>query len=482
MKVLPIALRNQYIRVSFMNCNQKVSNSIYNGHNFGTHESHSAPEIRENPKDKEEAISTPDQRMSAAHSNPGRPARLSNGKLNALTVTTLDGANSAWVTDSDTSADEDFQSGIRNRSCTHSAPEHSILDRKQVMNYRRALWVSGPDELQLLSYLAFVKYLGFTARKIAIIFTSEISNDYIIKDESGKLIDSIDNLAKIAKKQPVALNLSYTHKELIITDEKLERFEKGPFDAVTNFFDQLARVDADYFLYSIKVILPSAEGEPNPEFDWPRTYAETEADHVAEIYELVMSSGRSFKGSVGGYFWSKYHAHSFYDSLYNWMYSLHEPGSLADIFTHHFFSNVICNSDWADMDKADNVNIFFHTNFLCAKAIHWYGENYDDDNEDDDEEEEDPYYAIKDKIKSAAELIKQAEILTKEGRNPESFLSWVSPLPHVWKEIISRTGGPDMSYREKEHIVLDFLYNRGFFSKYKAQRVRTVNVQNNSFE
>lgn len=443
--------------VNLMDCNPRVSSRICNDHRFGTHESHFASGIWADPG--EGVISAPGQRIAVANDRPVR-----HGKLNAFTVTTLDGVNSATVSDSDTSAGGDYQCDIGKRSCTHPAPEHSILDRKQIMNYRRALWVSGPDKQQLLSYLAFVEYLGFTAKKIEIIFTSKFFNDFIIKDEDGKLIDNIVTLSKIVKTQPVALKLSYIHRELIITCETLEHFEKGPFDAITSFFDQLATVDADYFLYSIKVILPSAEGGLEDGF-WRE--GRTEADHVAEIYELVMSSGRSYKGSVGGYFWSKYHAYSFYDSLYGWMLSLHEPGSLTDIFTHEFSNNVIWNADWADDDKADDVNIYFHTRFLCAKAISWYGENYDDEDEDEDDDDddvwEDPYYSTMDKIKSAANLLKQAEILAEEGRNPESFLSLVSRLPHVWKEIILLTGGSEMSYAEKEFIVLDFLYNRGPF-------------------
>ena len=434
-----------------MNGNLSVSNSIHNGCNLGTHGSQPTSEIRINPKDKEVAVSAPDLGVSAAHSNPDRPSRLSNSKLNALTVTTLHGTNSTTVDDPETSADEDCQCGIRNRSCTHLAPEHCILDRKQVMNYRRALKASGPDDLQLLSYLAFVEYLGFSARKIEIIFTSEISNDYIIKDENGKLIDNLGTLSKLAEKQPVALKLSYTHEELIITDEKLELFEKGPFDAVTRFFDQLARVDADYFLYSIEVDLPTAEGDQKFEY---YVVAQTEVDHVKEIYELVMSSGRAYKGSVGGYFWYYTHAHSFYESLQSWMNTPHEPGSLVDIFTHKFSNNVIWNTDWLNNDDlVDSVDHNFHKHFLCANAIFWHGKN----------DEPDPYYPMTNKIKSAAELVRQAKILTEEGRNPGSFLSQVSSLPHVWKEIISQTGGSEMSYIEKEHIVLDFLYNRGPF-------------------
>ena len=437
-----------------MNVNLSVSNSVHNGYNLGSHGSQAASEIRVNPKDKGGAVSTPDLSVSAARSNLDRPSRLSNGKLNALTVTTIHGANSTTVNDPETAADEDYQCRTRNRSCTHLAPEHSILDRKQVMNYRRALKASAPDDLQLLSYLAFVEYLGFNARKIEIIFTSEISNDYIIKDENGKLIDNLGTLSKIAKKQSVALKLSYTHEELIITDEKLELFEKGPFDAVTKFFDQLARVDADYFLYSIEVDLPTAEGDQ--EFEYYVIEAKTEVDHVKEIYELVMSSGRSYKGSVGGYFWHCTHDHSFYESLQSWMNTPHEPGSLVDIFTHKFSNNVICSADWVSNDDlVDNVDHNFHKHFLCANAIFWNGNN----------DEPDPYYPMTNKIKSAAELVRQAKILTEEGKNPDSFLSQVSSLPHVWKEIISLTGGPEMSYIEKEHIVLDFLYNRGVLSR-----------------
>ena len=436
-----------------MDCNPGVSNRVCNDHDFGTHESHFASGFASgtwaDPKDKEGVISAPGQSIAAADDRPVR-----SGKLNAFTVTTLAGVNSAMVSGSDTSAGGDYQCGIGNRSCTHPTTEYSILDRKQIMDYRRALWESGPDKLQLLSYLAFVENLGFTAKKIEVIFTSKFSNDFFIKDQDGKPIDDIVTLSKIVKKQPVALKLSYIHPELIITDEKLKRFKKGPFDAVTSFFDQLATVDADYFLYSIKVFLPWAQGVREAGF-WS-DYAVTEADHVAEIYELVMSSGRSYKGSVGGYFWSKYQAHSFFDSLYSWMLSLHEPGSLTDIFTHKFSNNVIWEADWADEDKADNVIDYFHTRFLCAKAIIWYGEN-------DEVEEDDPYYSMMNKIKSAANLLKQAEILAEEGRSPESFLSLVSRLPHVWKEIILLTGGSEMSYAEKEFIVLDFLYNRGPF-------------------
>ena len=442
-----------------MDCNPRVSSRICNDHRFGTHERHFASGIWADPKDKEGIISASGQSIAAANDRPVR-----SGKLNAFTVTTFDGVNSATVGGSDTSAGGDYQCGICNRRCTHPTTEHSILDRKQIMNYRRALWESGPDELQLLSYLAFVENLGFTAKKIEVIFTSKFSNDFIIKDEDGKPIDNIVTLSKIVKKQPVALKLSYIHVELIITDEKLKRFKNGPFDAVTSFFDQLATVDADYFLYSIKVFLPWAQGVREAGF-WS-DYAVTKADHVAEIYELVMSSGRSYKGSVGGYFWSKYHARSFFDSLYSWMLSLHEPGSLADIFTHKFSKNVIWEADWADEDRADNVYDYFHTRFLCAKPICWYGEN-----DDEDDEEEDPYYSMMDKIKSAANLLKQAEILAEEGRNPESFLSLVSRLPHIWKEIILLTGGSEMSYAEKEFIVLDFLYNKGPFQNTRHSAV-----------
>ena len=436
--------------VNVMDCNPGVGNRVCNDHDFDTHESDFASGIWADPKDMEGVISAPGQSIAAADDRPVR-----SGTLNAFTVTTLDGVNSATVSGSDTSAGGDYQCGINNRSCTHPTTEHSILDRKQIMNYRRALWESGPDKLQLLSYLAFVENLGFTAKKIEVIFTSKFFNDFIIKDEDGKPIDDIVTLSKIVKKQPVALKLSYIHAELQITYERLKRFKKGLFDAVTSFFDQLATVDADYFLYSIKVSLPWAPGVREVGF-WSDV-AETEVDHVAEIYELVMSSGRSYKGSVGGYFWSKYQAHSFFDSLYSWMLRLHEPGSLTDIFTHKFSNGVILEGDWADEDKADNVNDYFHTRFLCAKAIVWYGEN------DDEVEEDDPYYSMMDKIKSAANLLKQAEILAEEGRNPESFLSLVSRLPHVWKEIILLTGGSEMSYAEKEFIVLDFLYNRGPF-------------------
>ena len=237
--------------VNVMDCNQGVSNRVYNDHDFGMHESHFASEIWAD----QGVMSAPGQSVAAANDRPVRP-----GKLNAFTVTTLDGVNSAMVSDSDPSAGGDYQCGIRNRSCTHPAPEHSILDRKQIMNYRRALWVSGPDKLQLLSYLAFVEYLGFTAKKIEIIFTSEIFNDFIIKDEDGKLVDNIVTLSKIVKKQPVALKLSYTHTELVMTDEKLKHFKKGPFDAVTSFFEQLATADADYSCTPSRLFYPRRKG------------------------------------------------------------------------------------------------------------------------------------------------------------------------------------------------------------------------------
>ena len=348
------------------------------------------------------------------------------------------------------------------------------IDRQSILNYRRSLKSEDTSDLAVVSYLTFIAYFLDEAKLFRIIFTSPFSNEYEIKDENDDLIVDLDSLSEICKKQLVKLELSYEDDYSYTSEEA----DKQPiFIGIIKFFETFKELNNEYFLYSINILLPEAH------FD-----RDAKAEDVKEIYELVLSSGRSFWGSLGGYFWSKYHAHDLYMSLNNWMMnSQHEPGSIVDIFHHSFSQNALLNSDWADQDIVENVESNFHKTFFCGKPIYQYQLCHDkpltiyEDYESSDSSEPSAdcssfasslssdvfpnfhfcscrvYKVFVTKINIGVEFLKQAIVVKQGVVQPESNLNISEPFPHIVEKIILDIDTSLLRNAEKKQLLIDFV-------------------------
>lgn len=226
------------------------------------------------------------------------------------------------------------------------------LPRSFIRHYRSFLRQHASKKKE---YMNFVNSCSSVSIKVTCLST----DNYHISSEEA-VID-LPELVELSKKKYVSLSIGidqdvFESKTYLTHSDNVA--EAGGVAWITAFFNKYEQLHPDYFLYSINIRLPSPKEEPIGEY-------------LEDIYNIVLSSARSHKGSfAGNYFWSKRHSYEFYLLNYNWMMKKHKNEDLVDIFHHNFPENVIMNSDWADEEMAEKVDNEFHMVFFSGTPIY----------------------------------------------------------------------------------------------------------------